>query len=67
MCPVMGLPPSAAAVQFSHDEVAPASATGVPVAPGTDGIDSVPVPGGSVVEPGAVVVPGEDGTLEGSA
>ena len=66
MCPVIGLPPSAAAVQFNHAEVAPASATGVPGTPGTEGIDSVPEPGGNVLEPGAVVVPGEDGTDEGS-
>lgn len=62
----MGLPPSAAAVQFNQDDVAPARATGVPVVPGTEGIDSVPVPGGRVVDPGAVVVPGDEGIVEGS-
>ena len=62
----MGLPPFVAAVQFNHDEVAPARATGVPGVPGTDGIDSVPDPGGNVVEPGGVVVPGDEGTEAGS-
>ena len=66
MCPVMGLPPSAAGVQLNQEEVAPARATGVPVGPGTEGMDSVPVPGGSVVEPGAVVVPGDEGIEDGS-
>ena len=56
MWPVMGLPPVDAADQSSHEDCAPASAIGVPVSPGTDGIASVPVPGGKVVEPGTVVV-----------
>lgn len=63
----MGLPPFAADVQFNQEDVAPARATGVPVGPGTEGMDSVPEPGGSVEEPGAVVVPGDEGTVEGSA
>ena len=66
MWPVIGLPPFAAGVQFNHEELAPANATGVPVFPGTEGIVSVPVPGGSVVVPGAVVVSGEEGIVAGS-
>ena len=56
MWPVIGLPPVVAAVQSNHDDCAPAKAVGVPVGPGTEGIASVPVPGGNVVEPGTVVV-----------
>ena len=56
MWPVMGLPPVGAALHSSHDDCAPASAIGVPGTPGTDGAESVPEPGGNVVEPGTVVV-----------
>ena len=65
-CDEIGLPPDAAGVQFSHDDAAPASGTGVPGTPGTDGIVSDPVPGGTVDGGGGVVVPGDDGTAVGS-
>lgn len=66
--PVIGLPPVDAGVHSNHEDNAPANATGVPGVPGTDGIVAVPVPGGSVVEPGRVVVePVPDGTVPGLA
>ena len=64
--PEIGLPPLAAAVQFSQAEFAPASDTAVPGTPGIDGIASVPDPGGVVIEEPGTVVPGDDGTVSGS-